>query len=171
MCGVYTTINPETGDFTEEKDFVNSWKWKYKDFTNQKDSEGQLNLISSDPTIDGSRRRALISKYWLDRDTTEDMAHRFHKLSQEKNEASDKLYLEREKVRELFSALQSSVIHCKDIKKELSSNAKQKKKFKKEIINFLSHKESCLIFSLEVLGRTSQNAECNCGLKEILKRI
>jgi hypothetical protein len=167
MCGVYTTINPETGDFTEERDFVNSWKWKY----NSVMEAGYQNSKSTDLNIDRSTRRALISKYWLNDDTPEDVVHRFHKLSEEKNEVLNKFHSEQGKVRELFSALETSVISYKDIKKELSSRTRQNKKLKKEIISFLSHKEDCLIFSLEILGRIKQKAECTCGLKDILNKI
>ena len=158
MSDIYTTINPETGNFTEEQDFVNSWKWKYPDSVTNKN-------------LDRTDKRSIISRYWLSPETPEDTAFRFHAISQERDKMSRKLQREERNSKELFEALELLTLGNKQNKKEILSSKRKIKKFKKEIASFLSHKEECIIFSLEVLGRKKQNAKCTCGLQSILDQL
>ena len=72
---------------------------------------------------------------------------------------SRKLQREERNSKELFEALELLTLGNKQNKKEILSSKRKIKKFKKEIASFLSHKEECIIFSLEVLGRKKQNAK------------
>lgn len=165
MNNIYTTINPNTGELTEERDRVNSWKWTYNSYKDINSNRFPFCDLNDKNSI----KHALISRYYLDKETTLQSALEIHdkilRLEKIENKNREK---ERE-INKLISAIEVAAIENKDLKVKIKGLRRDNKNLLKNLKPYISHTDDCDISRNKLIGRLIRT-KCNCGLKELIPK-
>ena len=149
----YTTFDYEKNEFTEEKDFINSWKWK-------SEYEERLNLPAT-------TQRILADDYGLPRNTPESALSQIHLFSLKNGRLHEKLETEKEKNKELLHALNLASLEIKNHKKKIKNQKKSIENYKEDVSPYLVHKSECDVYITKHIGRLNQKTrKCTCGLSK-----
>jgi hypothetical protein len=154
--GIYTTINPETGEPTKDHEFVNAWRW---DEPQRQEFNSQIEF-----------RKAICDKFHLDHDTNFEAVTLIKKF---KNEASFHYANYKNATRqvtEYLQVLETTSYQIKGLEEDIKKSSKKQKNFLKDIKPYLIHNEDCTVTVMNIIGRARINSKCNCGLSKVLNK-
>ena len=152
--GIYTTINPETGELTKDNEFQNSWKWG--------------NTKTEDFKSPNQAQRANCENLRIPRDTPPIAINELIKFKKKAEHHESHYIVEVRKNSEYLRVIENASIENKQLKEQEKKAIKINKDFLKEISSYLFHKEDCTVTIMNVIGRAKTNSKCNCGLSKIL---
>ena len=174
----YTTINPKTGNLTEEKEFVNSWKWDNEEVSTHfrwgedntwvRDDIGWKRNGFDNET---QQIRSLVNKYDLPLNTPLKAVKEIARLTNTQKDYQEKYEELRTLNQEYLVAMEIASFERKGMKKKQKEAKKEIKAFLKLVEDYLTHKPNCVVPALKAVGRTRANSRCNCGLKKALNSI